>query len=116
MPSASSGNSTSFSSKLSWVGMPWGRLLRCQARAITVPPPRTAHRRGAVDKEDPAVKGKHRRVSIEPPRAEAQLATGLAVGALKAAIQHPGTRLALVVAFEQRAAATFVAPVHARLV
>ena len=103
-------SSTSFSSKLSAVGMPLGRLLRCQARAIVVLLSAPPHRRSGEHKKDPAVKGTHRRVWVSLRWRGGSAPTALAVGALEAAIEDPRAHFALVLALEQGAAAALVAP------
>ena len=119
MPAAS----TSFSSKLSAVGMPVGRLFRCQARAIAhlLLLPADAVGRVAsctartTDTKDPAVKGNT--AGSDSLRAVgAQLTTALAVGALEASIEHARSHLALVLALEECAAAALVAPAIAGLI
>ena len=88
-----------------------GRLFRCQARAIVRSSCR-ASRIGArrARQERPGGEGDGTAGPGQPPLAEAQLSTALAVGALEAAIEDPRAHLALVLALEQRAAAAFVAP------
>src|SRR5438270_9087351 len=115
MPSPSGGSSISDSSKSSRVGVPLGRLFRCQARAMRPSFLVFAHRPRRRCEKDPAVKGTAPPGLVEPPAAEAQLATALAIGALEASIEHAGAHFAAVLALEQRAAAAFVAPPLARL-
>src|SRR5436305_11933860 len=105
MPSPTGGRPVSFSSKLSWVGMPLGRLLRCQARAIVVL--LSVRRIGAASR---AGKTRRRRGRTPPgpglpPLAGGSASTGLAVGALEAAVERARAHFALVLALEQGAAA-----------
>src|SRR3954467_2509379 len=53
---------------------------------------------------------------LQPPRREAQLSIASAIGASKTPIEHARAHLALVLAFEQRAASVLVAPAMPRLV
>src|SRR6476646_4835512 len=115
MPSASGGSSRSFSSKLSRVGRPCGRLFRCHAFAISCSF-RSASTSGERHMKRPGGEGETPPGPVSLRWSEAQPATALAVGALKASIKTARAHLALVLAFEQSAASAFVAPAIARLV
>src|SRR5438874_1978037 len=103
------------SSKLSAVGRPVGRDLRCQARAIKGSL-RGRLRTGRASKKDPAAQGKTPPGPCQPPPAGGSASYRLAVGALKTLIEHSWAHLALIFALEQRTTAVFVAPAAARLV
>src|SRR5690349_5275921 len=140
MPSASGGRSICFSSKLSAVGIPVGRLFRCQALGIVEvlhSPPCKGGAGGGCERSErsdvrptpyPSLPGRGiptRRPGGEgetPPGrvslrwSEAQPSTALAVGAFEAAIESAWAHLALILPLEQRAAAALVAPAVPRLV